>query len=317
MRVLAGQGKKLSIAFLVVVLGSGLLAAGSASADEFELSIELGEDVDESEFMAGFQLAVDESPDVSHPAGREGGDHLGAIDVAFTVAVRGFDDGALGAVTDAGFPITVVDISSEKFDGAEQVSAPDGMFIIFVDGVPPELPQSAGLFAVSREMAAATAASLSASFEADFAAAYGRPPSADAARGYAAAKLIDIAVGSTDRDPTDVATLRSTLDSAIGAESTGTTTATPAPASAPATAAAQEPEASATVPGSESPATVQESESPAAQDSESSATVSDSESSDNGSAMSWPAVLGAVALAGVLIGVFVLLRRRNATPSNE
>jgi len=274
---------------MLIVLGSGLLAAGSALADEFELSIALGEDVDESEFMAGFQLAVDESPDVSHPAGREGGDHLGAIDVVFTVAVRGFDDGAVGAVTDAGFPITVVDISSEKFDGAEQVSAPDGMFIIFVDGVPPELPQLTGLFAVSREMAAATAASLSASFEADFAAAYGRPPSVDAARGYAAAKLIDIAVGSTDRDPTDVATLRRTLDAAIGAESSGTTATTPA--QTPATATTQEPEPSATVPGSESPA--------------------------DGSATNWPAVLGAVVVAGVLIGVVVMLRRRNATSSNE
>lgn len=300
MRVLAGQRKKLSIAFMLIVLGSGLLAAGSALADEFELSIALGEDVDESEFMAGFQLAVDESPDVSHPAGREGGDHLGAIDVVFTVAVRGFDDGAVGAVTDAGFPITVVDISSEKFDGAEQVSAPDGMFIIFVDGVPPELPQSTGLFAVSRKMAAATAASLSASFEADFAAAYGRPPSADAARGYAAGKLIDIAVGATDRDPTDAATLRRTLDAAIGAESPGTTTPTPAPA--PATATAQEPGSPATVSDSGSPATVSGSGSPA-----------------DGSATNWLAVLGAVAVAvaGVLIGAVVLIRRRNATSSNE
>jgi len=281
--------KKLSVAFLLVVLGSGLVAAGSASADEFELGIVLGEDVDESEFMVGFQLAVDESPDISHPAGREGGDHLGGIDVTFTVAARGFDDGALGAVADAGFPITVVDISAETLDPrVEEVATPDGMFIIFVDRVPPELPQSTGLFVVSREIAGVTAVSLSASFEADFAAAYDRPPTAAAARGYAAGKLIDIAVGATDRDPTDVATLRLALDSAIGAESLEATTSSPAP----------------------------EPETPPAPENEPSA-APEPEPAADGSATNWPAVLGAAAVVGVLIGAFLLLRRRNATSSNE
>jgi hypothetical protein len=76
-----------------ILVGFGLvgwmaLNVSGALADEFTVAIvisPMGSEVLSDEFMEGFQLAVDQSPDVSHPPNTEGGDHLGSMDVAFVV----------------------------------------------------------------------------------------------------------------------------------------------------------------------------------------------------------------------------------------
>lgn len=61
--------------------------------------------------LEGFRLAVDQSPDVSHPPGAAAGDHLGGIDVDLTV-VRSRDSGAVardvGRAVSGGARVVVV-----------------------------------------------------------------------------------------------------------------------------------------------------------------------------------------------------------------
>ena len=68
---------------------AGLLPNTQVYADEFSLSVVLDPsytEADKQAFIDGFQLAVDESPDISHPAGVESGDHLGGIDVEISLS---------------------------------------------------------------------------------------------------------------------------------------------------------------------------------------------------------------------------------------
>jgi len=187
-----------------------------ALGDEFEVEIILGQDVNESEFMDGFQLAVDESPDISHPPDTEGGDHLGSMDV--TMAVSGS-----GILPNTGrAPILVVDIPADAIEGSGARSR--AMIILFTDAAPQDVPASEDVFAIMREQAERLASTLSPSFETDFAEVHGYRPAPASARGYTAGKLIDIAVEATDRDPTDVAVLRSALEASTSDRATSETT---------------------------------------------------------------------------------------------
>lgn len=82
-----------------VVLAVGLVltllgwpgGARPALAHEFALALVTptsgtsNQVLDGSDVVDGFRLAVDQSPDMSHPPGAEAGDHLGGIDVDVSV----------------------------------------------------------------------------------------------------------------------------------------------------------------------------------------------------------------------------------------
>ncbi len=135
----------------------------------------------------GFQLAVDESPDVTHPPGVDAGDHLGGIDVdivyveagdvaqvrtalregARVVAVLSGNDSVAAVGAMAG-----IDRAFVTTAGAGQSRQPG--WVVLVDG-PGQGPRVEA-------------------FRARFRSAYGRVPSPEALRGYDAARVIEMAV---------------------------------------------------------------------------------------------------------------------------
>ncbi len=205
----------------IVVIG-----AGPALADEFTVGIliEPGpEGSDGVAFMQGFQLAVDQSPDVSHPPGVEGGDHLGSMDVVFVIADGiGAADGIIGAARDMTdtqhLPIIVADISNETLAIIIGLTTDSETILIAASNADAgDSGDSIFLFAIEGEMSAiALLDDRQPSFGEAFLAAYGFEPTPPAMHGYLAGRLVDIGVEATDRDPYDAETLLAALHSAVG-----------------------------------------------------------------------------------------------------
>jgi len=222
----------------VVLLVIGALvwvvfSATPALADEFVVGIVVGQttsDMPDSTFMDGFQLAVDQSPDVSHPAGVEGGDHLGSMDVVM-VAVEGVTDPdrAVAAVVDLierdGVAFIVADVSREVLASIiGPVTESGTMLIAMSDISEAEFPATLFFFAVSnQDQTALLLTDRTPVFEDAFVAAYGGPPSEAATRGYVAGRLVDVSVEATDRDPSNVEAI---VDGLVGVTTPSNTSAT-------------------------------------------------------------------------------------------
>lgn len=63
------------------VLLAAIVGETPALAHEFQVVIVEADSQQSIDARRGFRVAVDQSPDVSHPPGQDGGDHLGGIDV--------------------------------------------------------------------------------------------------------------------------------------------------------------------------------------------------------------------------------------------
>jgi len=210
----------------LLVLGLVAVGATPAFADEFQVGILIDpslSEADSGEFMDGFQLAVDQSPDVSHPEGVEGGDHLGSMDVVFVVTeVAGEPNEVLGAalqlIEGSRPPIIIADVSADALAiVAGPVAESEAMLIAMSGTGASELPDSPLFFAAGEGSGAAgLLTDRSPTFEEAFATAYSRQPTAAAARGYLAGRLVDLAVEATDRDPTDSQTLMAAMLEASG-----------------------------------------------------------------------------------------------------
>lgn len=160
--------------------------AGPAFAHEVPVAVLVPDGRDG--FRDGFDLAVDESPDVSHAPGAQAGDHLGGIDVELTYVRADEQANAARAagraqvvVVNAGGQSTDVLRAARDFKRAFVVSAGAQLaaqpgWVVLVDAPPQNARREA--------------------FEARFRGAYGRRATAAAARGYDAAKVLDQAVGS-------------------------------------------------------------------------------------------------------------------------
>lgn len=234
------RGLARGIAILAAVAWM-MSAASPASADEFVIGIVVessASDSDISAFMEGFQVAVDQSPDVSHPPGEEGGDHLGSMDVSMIIVGGELQrDELLRAATELveidRVPIIVVDATSELLGPLVDVANASGtMLIVLSDGRGGGLLSSALVFdATDQEATERLLSDRALPFEDVFSTRYGQPPSPTATRGYIAGRLVDISVEATDRDPFDASTLAVALTSAIGTQegSPGTVDAEQAP----------------------------------------------------------------------------------------
>jgi len=197
-----------------------------AFADEFEVGILIDSAVSEgpgSAFLDGFQLAVDQSPDVSHPAGTEGGDHLGSMDVVMVVGVADNDasdllDAAIDMADREGLAIIVADVSGDVLTELHGPITGSETFLIVMsdtDGV--ELPVTPYFFAAGdREGLEDLLTDQVPAFAEAFLQAYGYSPPDAASRGYLAGRLVDISVEATNRDPTDVEALAAALLAAAG-----------------------------------------------------------------------------------------------------
>ena len=95
----------------VVVAALSWSAAPSAFAHEFTVVVVSDGSAHSEEARRGFQVAVDESPDVSHTPGADAGDHLGGVDVDLVAVNDGestLTAGRVGDLLDSGASAVVV-----------------------------------------------------------------------------------------------------------------------------------------------------------------------------------------------------------------
>ena len=186
------RGRRAPVVLLViasVVLGR----CPPAAAHAFGVLVVAGSAGVEADRRDGFLLAVQQSPDVSHPPGEEGGDHLGGLDV--DVSVVDDDRGEAGARTRAaiaGGTGIVVALSPSSLDAVAAETAGSAALLVIATGGTPGAERPS-LVVRPRPTDPGRGARLD-RFTADFVAAYGRSPSSTAVAGYDAALLLGRAV---------------------------------------------------------------------------------------------------------------------------
>jgi len=208
---------------IMIIAALVFLNSMPALADEFNVVILLEPTASETtkqEFMRGFQLAVDQSPDVSHPPGREGGDHLGSIDVEIEEIQNANTNAELIARTVSivgSADIIVADLAAEGLNSVFGLITESGTVLFSMqsnEGL--EATDSIYFFGITPlHDVAALLVNGSLSFDTAYQNTYGNAPTAAAKRGYMAGRMIDISVQATDRDPTDATTISRELSSII------------------------------------------------------------------------------------------------------
>lgn len=176
--------KLLSVVLLVVAVA---FWASPAFAHEVPVAVVLGDGGGDAQ--DGFDLAVDESPDVSHPPG-EGGDHLGGVDVDISY-LPASDLATLGAAIGGGTRVVAVVADARVAAAVAGVPGVEGALVAVAAGT--AVPAGPGWIVL---IDAAGEVSALEGFRSRFRAAYGREPSLEAARGYDAARLLDAAIAS-------------------------------------------------------------------------------------------------------------------------
>lgn len=201
----------MGIGVLVVVLAAAsLYRPPAASAHEFRVTVIVADGPDGDEAWAGFRLAVDRSPDVSHPSGVESGDHLGGVDVELELLRAGRVGGdletELRASLSRGSGIVVL-TGSDKVPGAARVGTvvadADADAVLVASGVETALPAGSIVMTQRRSDGPAGQA---ADVEAAFTAAHGRAATQSVLAGYDAAALVDALVAELGHDfgPRDI-----------------------------------------------------------------------------------------------------------------
>lgn len=185
---------------VLAVLGG---AALPAAAHEIRMALVATETAEpEGDALRGFMLAVDQSPDVSHPPGPGAGDHLGGVDVE--IVPIDADDGdavpnRVSAVIEAGASAVVIVAPSSTLAAVRAVADWRGKPIVALveDGAaaPPGVAIVLRALPADRDDRARLGR-----FEAEFAEAYGRSPTSIAVLGYDAGRLLDQLIGEIGED---------------------------------------------------------------------------------------------------------------------
>lgn len=157
-----------------------------------------------SDARAGFQVAIDESPDITHPPGQEAGDHLGGVDV-YVITVESSVEGAstpqrVEELLDRGASAVVVLAETPFAAGVANAAADRGKLAVLIAPAESDsLPAGVILLRPRHEPADAAAEA----FNERFAAAYGRKPRNEGARGYDVGRLLEslVAEGGEDLAP--------------------------------------------------------------------------------------------------------------------
>lgn len=215
MRPRARRRRRLAVAAFGTALLVAVTAAPDARAHEFALALVSAPaqgDATGRDVVDGFRLAVDESPDVSHPPGEEAGDHLGGVDVDLEV-VEVADGRASGVADAVAAGASVVVVLGTSPDAAVAVARElDGTGVLVVDAgpePPASPPGTAGLLRLrDRPGGSGGAASPAATrFSGAFERRFGRPGTDWAARGYDAGRLLDVSLRQLGADSRDVEAL--------------------------------------------------------------------------------------------------------------
>ena len=153
--------------------------------------------------LAGFRAAVDESPDVSHPPGIDGGDHLGGMDVHVAPVDGGSSpETAAASVREqlaAGASIVVLLEPQQGVRAVLEETLADADLVVVAGGAGgwTDRPGRGGTILVTE---AEVEAGRRSAFEERYRTTHASSPTAAAIRGYDAGVVLDVAVGTFGPD---------------------------------------------------------------------------------------------------------------------
>ena len=166
-----------------------LAAPTPATAHDFPIVLVTAAEASSAEALRGFRLAVDESPDVSHPPGPDAGDHLGGVDVTIRTIDAG-DGERIAALLDAGAEAVVMLAVGEAAGAVSDAAASRGALSVSVEvdadgGSPRSTVVLRPRPADERNVAQGEV------FAAAYTEEYRTPPTDAALLGYDAGRLVD------------------------------------------------------------------------------------------------------------------------------
>ena len=187
--------------------------ARPALAHEFTLALvtptsaAASAELDGSDVVDGFRLAVDRSPDVSHPPGADAGDHLGGVDVDVSL-IDGTNAAEAAAAVEqqvgAGLTAVVVVAADATARAVATELQGSSVLLVVARGAGAGAPAEAGALQLQQASAPAFDSAVAADVAAAFQREHGRGLSAAAALGYDAGRLLDAAVARADDGIEDV-----------------------------------------------------------------------------------------------------------------
>ena len=229
----SSQGTRRLLAASAAAAVGLLAAAPAARAHRVGLVVVAPPDAPAGDAVDGFRLAVDQSPDVSHPPGPGAGDHLGGIDVEVTVVERGERPADAGRrvarlVSSGARLVVVLPPATVSREIVPRIRV-DGVLIVAA-GTRAALPKKPALPVVllgDRPLDRDDRGRL-ARFEQAFARRYARTPSRAARSGYNAARLLDRVLARLGEGPFTGQALSTAVARAAGALVTARATVVPA-----------------------------------------------------------------------------------------
>lgn len=177
--------------------------ARPALAHEFSLALvtptsaAASSELDGDDVIDGFRLAVDRSPDVSHPPGAEAGDHLGGVDVD-VILIDGTNAAHAAAAVEqqvgAGLTAVVVVAADATARAVAKELQGSPVLLVIARGAAAGASAGPGALQLQQSSAPASDSEVAADVAAAFQREHGRRLSAAAALGYDAGRLLDAAV---------------------------------------------------------------------------------------------------------------------------
>ena len=164
-------------------------------------------DLNGSDVIDGFRLAVDQSPDVSHPAGADAGDHLGGVDVDLMVIDGAQATEAAEAVKQQvanGLTAVVVIAAGSTARAVAKELETSSVLLVTAEGAGASARSDNSELHLTQRSAPSFESGMAAEVAATFERAHGRELSPAAALGYDAGRLLDAAIARADDDVEDL-----------------------------------------------------------------------------------------------------------------
>lgn len=202
-----GRSGAVFAAVLIVTTVGWPGAVRPAFAHEFALALvtptsgTANDELGGSDVIDGFRLAVDQSPDVSHPEGVDAGDHLGGVDVEVNVIDGSQPTDAAEAVrrqVATGLTAVVVVAPSPTAQAVTNELEGSSVLLLTAAGAGAATQTPTGVLHLTQRTAPTFESGVPADVAAAFKRVHGRELSAAAALGYDAGRLLDVAVARAD-----------------------------------------------------------------------------------------------------------------------
>ena len=170
-----------------------MTAASPAAAHRFSIVVVTSDAAASAEAWRGFRMAVDESPDVTHAAGEQAGDHLGGIDVDIVTLDAAEPEATVAQVeqrADAGAAAVVTLAPGAVARDVSDAAASRGVLSVAVDAPPGDTGVVGDVVLRPRPIGQRDTGQTE-QFASAFADEHGVPPTEAAQLGYDAGRLLD------------------------------------------------------------------------------------------------------------------------------